>query len=77
MDQTTISLGAEVISEATLAQLGVSLLILAIVSLVLKGVALYKAARLKDKRWFWILLIFNTAGVLPLIYLYIKRKVTA
>ncbi len=42
--------------------------ILAVV-LILKGLALYKAARKKAMVWFWVLLIFNTLGILPLLYL--------
>ena len=42
--------------------------------LILKGFALYRAARKKSKGWFWILLIFNTAGILPLFYLIFTKK---
>ncbi len=53
---------------------GINLLLLAIIILLITGAALYKAARLKDFVWFWAILIFNTLGILPLIYLILKRK---
>lgn len=37
--------------------------------LVWKGIALYKSARNKQDFWFIALLIFNTAGILPIIYI--------
>ena len=41
-----------------------------------KGVALWKAAGLKDKLWFVIILILNTLAVLEILYIFIisKRK---
>ena len=41
-----------------------------------KGVALWKAARLRDKLWFVIILILNTLAVLEILYIFIisKRK---
>ena len=42
-----------------------------------KGFALWKAARLSHKKWFIILLLANTAGILEIFYLYfIARKYT-
>jgi len=42
-----------------------------------KGVALWKAARRKDKWWFVALLIINSLGILEILYIYIfsKRKI--
>lgn len=57
--------------------LGISLktlIILAIVDLVLKGFAMWRAAEKKEKIWFWVILVTNTLGILPGIYLYIRRK---
>ena len=34
-----------------------------------KGVALWKGAQRKDKGWFIALLLLNTAGILPIVYL--------
>lgn len=42
--------------------------------LILKGFALWRAARRGDKVWYIAILIFNTLGLLPLVYLIITRK---
>jgi len=42
--------------------------------LIVKGLALYRAARKESKIWFWVLLIFNTFGILPLLYLIFSRR---
>ena len=50
-----------------------SLLLLAILllwELVWKGIALWKAARESQKYWFIAILILNTVGVLPIIYIF-------
>ena len=40
-----------------------------------KGLALWKAAGLRQRNWFIAILILNTAGILEIIYLYfIARK---
>ncbi|MDP1706475.1 MAG: DUF5652 family protein [bacterium] len=45
-------------------------------SLPWKGVALWKAAQLKDKWWFVVLLVVNLAGLLEILYIFFfsKRK---
>jgi hypothetical protein len=44
-------------------------------SLIWKGVALWKAAGLRHKRWFIVLLVLNTFGVLDIVYIYfVARK---
>lgn len=48
--------------------------VLVLWSLIWKGLALYKAGHRQDKRWFLALFIFNTAGILPIIYLWLKRN---
>lgn len=45
-----------------------------IIALILKGFAIYRAARKKSKVWFWALLIFSTVGILPLLYLIFSEK---
>lgn len=50
------------------------LLILIVLDVVLKGVALWYSARSGQKYWFIALLILNTAGILPLIYIIFFRK---
>lgn len=55
---------------------GLIVLIVVIVSfaLVMKAIALWKAARRTQTAWFVCLMIFNTAGILPLIYLLTSGK---
>jgi hypothetical protein len=53
---------------------GIPIAILAFGILILKGFALYKAARNKNDGWFWAILLLNTFGLLPGIYLFINRK---
>lgn len=47
----------------------VILVILALWELVWKGFALWRAARRREPYWFVAILIINTAGILPIIYL--------
>ena len=42
-----------------------------------KGVALWKAAQLSHKKWFILLLLANTLGILDIIYIrFVARKYT-
>ena len=44
--------------------------------LVWKGLALWKAARNNQNYWFVAILIFNTLGVLPIVYIaFFQKKV--
>lgn len=45
-----------------------------LVVILLKGSAMYRAARKESFVWFWVLLCLNTLGILPLIYLIFSRK---
>ncbi len=47
--------------------------ILMIIDLILKGIAMWKASKRNQKAWFWFLLIINSLGILPIIYLIIYR----
>lgn len=47
---------------------------IAIIDVVLKVKAMWRAARLSDKGWFICLFLFNTAGILPFIYLRSNRE---
>lgn len=51
--------------------------VLAIWTLFWKGLALWKSARLGHKKWFVVLLIVNTIGILDILYIYIfsEKKV--
>lgn len=42
--------------------------------LVWKGLALWRAARRDESTWFVILLVVNTLGILPIIYLLTHQK---
>ena len=44
------------------------------IELILKGFALWRSARNKHKYWFIALLIINSAGVVPLVYLIFFSK---
>jgi hypothetical protein len=50
------------------------LILLAIIELILKGFALYRAAKNDQKYWFIVMLIVNSIGILPLIYLLLHPK---
>lgn len=50
------------------------LIILGIWELVWKGLALWKAGQKKQRNWFIVILIFNTVGILPIIYLKFFQK---
>lgn len=43
-------------------------------SLAWKGVALWQAAKRKEKWWFVFILVLNTLGILEIIYLFIFTK---
>ncbi len=45
------------------------ILLIIVLEVVLKGVGLYRSARNGQKYWFVAILIINTLGVLPLVYL--------
>lgn len=45
----------------------------AIFDLILRGFALWKAARKDQNIWFIALLVVNSMGILPIIYLIINR----
>jgi hypothetical protein len=47
---------------------------LVIVDVILKGMALWKSAQRKQTVWFIALLIINSVGILPLIYLLFFSK---
>jgi len=47
-------------------------------SLLWKGLALWRAAQLKQRNWFVGILILNTVGILEIVYLFFfaKKKLT-
>ncbi len=42
--------------------------------LVWKGLALWKASQRDHRAWFIALLVINSAGILPILYLFIYRN---
>ena len=52
----------------------VSLLVITIWDIIWKGTAMLKACKRNSKKWFWVLLIFNTAGILPILYHLCTKK---
>ena len=50
------------------------LLLVAAWSLPWKGIALWKAARLSDKKWFIALLVLNTLAILEIVYIFVISK---
>ena len=50
-----------------------SIYVMVVIDLILKGVALYKSARRGQKVWFVALLLVNSMGILPAIYLFLSR----
>jgi len=58
---------------------GAVIILMAVVSiwvLVWKGLALWKSAQKKSIPWFIILLIFNTVGILEILYIFIFSKMS-
>lgn len=54
-----------------------ALLLILTWSLIWKGFALWKAARVGSKPWFIIFLVLNTLGILEIIYIFaVKPKFT-
>jgi hypothetical protein len=50
------------------------IILLMLWELTWKAIALWKAARNNHLAWFICLLIFNTIGILPIVYILLKRK---
>jgi len=51
-----------------------NVIIIAIIIIIIKGFALWKAARLKETVWFWVLMIISSLGILPAVYLFLRRN---
>lgn len=51
-----------------------SFVMLAIWSLIWKGIALWKAARSSSKPWYVALLVINTVGLLEILYIFFFSK---
>lgn len=51
-----------------------TVLVLAVWSIIWKGIALWKAARNNSTAWFVVMLIVNTVGILEIIYVFFFSK---
>jgi len=49
--------------------------LLVVLDLILKGISLYKSARKDQRVWFVALLLINSLGILPIIYLLVNKDV--
>ena len=49
-------------------------LILVLWELIWKGIGLWKAARNEEKYWFIAILIINSLGIVPILYIYVFQK---
>jgi len=50
------------------------ILILALWEIFWKGIALWKAARESQRYWFIAILILNTVGILPILYIFVFKE---
>ena len=50
------------------------LIIIIIWDLIWKGIAMWKAGRNNQKKWFIVLLVLNTVGILPILYISFFQK---
>ena len=49
--------------------------LMVILDLILKGITLYKSAQKDQRVWFVALLLVNSLGILPIIYLIVNKDV--
>jgi hypothetical protein len=52
----------------------IGFIVLIIWSIIWKGIALWRCGRNNQLPWFVVILIFNTAGILPIVYLAFFQK---
>lgn len=52
----------------------ITIIVLAIWTLIWKGLALWRASRNYQKVWFVVLLVVNTVGLLEILYLFLFSK---
>lgn len=51
-----------------------ALFVLYVWSILWKGLALWRLARLEQRNWFVAILVLNTVGILEIVYLFIFAK---
>lgn len=49
--------------------------VISIWSLIWKGISMWKASKKNQLPWFIILLVFNTVGILDILYVYVFSKI--
>jgi tryptophan-rich sensory protein len=54
--------------------LWIVIFLLLLFTILVKGIALWKAARNGQKKWYIILFLINTAGILELLYIFVFSK---
>ena len=60
---------------AALSAIGIFVLVVLMIwEMIWKGIALWKCGRNNQLAWFIVILIFNTVGILPIIYLLFFQK---
>lgn len=77
IDEATTSLASNGVTPEmlhTFTIMSIIFIIILIISLILKGFALWYSARNNQKWWFLSLLIVNTLGILEVIYLIFFRN---
>ena len=60
--------------EAFVEQNPLLALVILVWILIWKGLALWRAAQKKSKWWFIAILVFNTVGILEILYLFVFSK---
>ena len=55
-------------------EVGTWYIVIALWEMVWKGLAMWKSAKNNQKYWFIAVFVFNTVGLLPLLYLYFFQK---
>jgi len=74
MDTQTTAVAAQAVAPVITQWTVVLLLLLMVRDMVWKGIGLWKAGTKKQLAWFICIFIFNTAGILPIIYLSFFQK---
>ena len=62
------------LSDTELALLIGGVVLLALWDLAWKAVAMWEAAKERDKLWFVLLLLINSIGIVPILYLWYRGK---
>lgn len=68
-DNLTTSQGEPILYTAAIV-----VFILALFEAIMKAIAMWKAARNNHLAWFVCITVFNTVGILPIIYIILDKK---